>query len=206
MPVQIHNDQDWILQATKDDPIVGWMDDSGNFPGSCGTTGPVRTSLPFPAVATDCVPNNNGAALLLPDNRTLVQMQPLYRAETTGNFVAWYHTGAPQPFPWTVDVLGDGNLGAHGGSGLSSFGGTIRTGELLPATGPIRHALKLELWAHGFYFLWRPRAAATHGRPSAATRTHSARTASGTTGRTPSFTRARCWPSRPRSPLWCEPI
>lgn len=65
---------------------------------------------------------------------------------------AWYHRGAPQPFPWTVDILSDGNLGAHGGSGLSSFGGTIRLGELLPGSPPIRHALKLELWAHAFYY------------------------------------------------------
>ena len=37
--------------------------------------------------------------------------------------------------------------GAHGGSHLSSIGGTIRRGELLPGAPPIRHALKLMLWA-----------------------------------------------------------
>jgi hypothetical protein len=38
--------------------------------------------------------------------------------------------------------------GAHGGSGLSAMGGSIRKGELMPNTGAIAHALKLELWAH----------------------------------------------------------
>lgn len=51
-----------------------------------------------------------------------------------------------------MDILGDGALGAHGGSGLSALGGTIRVGELLPSTGAIAHALKLELWAHRWYF------------------------------------------------------
>jgi len=39
-----------------------------------------------------------------------------------------------------------------GGSGLSSFGGAIRLGELLPGAPPIQHALKLELFAHAYYF------------------------------------------------------
>ena len=51
--------------------------------------------------------------------------------------------GCPQRFPNVSDIFGDGALGAHGGSGLSGFGGSVRAGELLPATGPIRHALKL---------------------------------------------------------------
>jgi hypothetical protein len=78
----------------------------------------------------------------------LLQFQPFYRPKPGGPFVAWYHTGAPQPFPWEIDVLGDGMYGAHGGSGLSAMGGSIRKGELLPATGAIAHALKVELWAH----------------------------------------------------------
>jgi len=97
------------------------------------------------------VPNNAGAAILFPDNRTVAQLQPLYRHNLT-HFVAWYHNGAPDPFPWVVDVEGDGALGAHGGSGLSAFGGSIRSGELSASTGPIMHAIKLELWAHAWYF------------------------------------------------------
>ena len=67
-------------------------------------------------------------------------------------------------------------LGSHGGSGLSGMGGTIRLGgerndqclslcihcipvhktafstELLPESGPIQHALKLELWSRPYLF------------------------------------------------------
>ena len=47
-----------------------------------------------------------------------------------------------------VSLLSNGSLGAHGGSGLSAVGGMIRLGELLPSAPPIRHAIKLELFAH----------------------------------------------------------
>jgi len=160
LPVEIHNDQDWLIRASPSDPNVTWLDDSGEFPGGCSATGKAAPqTLPIPpSLVTDCVANNNGAGLLLPDNRTLVQMQPLYIPKAGGPIVAWYHSGAPQPFPWEIDILGDGALGAHGGSGLSSFGGTVRLGELLPGAAPIAHALKLELWAHGYYFFnWTSR-------------------------------------------------
>jgi len=155
LPVEVHNDQDWPILTTASDPVVGWIDSSGDFPGLCSFPGTKRApeNISMPALlATDCVANNNGAGVLLPDNRTLVQMQPLYIPVAGGPIIAWWHTGAPQPFPWTVDILGDGALGAHGGSGLSSFGGTVRLGELLEASPPIAHALKLELWAHAYYF------------------------------------------------------
>ena len=160
-PAEFHNDQDWLILSRATDPLVDWVDDSGHFPGMCSAHGKIAPEqVPLPkTLVTDCVANNNGAGVLLPDNRTLVQMQPLYIPEAGGPLIAWYHTGAPQPFPWQVDILGDGALGAHGGSGLSSFGGSIRLGELLPGAPPIRHALKLELWAHAYYYFnWSSRA------------------------------------------------
>ena len=153
LPTQIHNDQEWLVRTTSTDPLTPWVDDSGAFPGGCKATGAVRSRIPFPRnLTTDCVDNNNSGAILLPDNRTLVQLQPLYRPTAGGPIIAWYHTGAPQPFPWAVDVLGDGALGSHGGSGLSGMGGAIRLGELTNGSQPITHALKLELWAHSYYF------------------------------------------------------
>jgi hypothetical protein len=155
LPVEIHNDQEWIIRTTYTDPIVQWIDDSNNFPGMCTATGKFAPEMiPIPAnFTTDCVANNNAAGVLLPDNVTLIQMQPLYRPKG-GNepIIAWYHTGAPQPFPWNLSILDDGNLGAHGGSGLSSIGGSIRSGELQPNAPPITHALKLELDAHLYYY------------------------------------------------------
>ena len=153
-PSEIHNDQDLLVGVTTSaTPLVDWIDDSGNFPGMCGATGPVRQQIPIPHdFVTDCVANNNGGAVLMPDGVTLLQMQPLYRSAAGGPIIAWWHTGAPQPFPWTNSILEDGALGAHGGSGLSAIGGTLRLGELLPGAPPIAHALKLELWAHAYYY------------------------------------------------------
>src|SRR5256885_16134132 len=49
------------------------------------------------------------------------------------------------------DLLGTGNSGAHGGSMLSSLGGVIRLGELVPG-GTIRHALKVNLFGRDNYY------------------------------------------------------
>eukprot|EP00656_Telonema_subtile_P020762 TRINITY_DN21836_c0_g1_i1.p1 TRINITY_DN21836_c0_g1~~TRINITY_DN21836_c0_g1_i1.p1 ORF type:complete len:382 (+),score=79.09 TRINITY_DN21836_c0_g1_i1:242-1387(+) len=133
------------------DPLTPWVNDVGHFPGGCNATGPVNGSLKFPAhQLTDCTPNNNAAAVLAPDNRTLTQLQPLYRLDPGGPIIAW-QAGVPQEFPLTVDLLGDGTLGAHGGSGLSSMGGTVRLGSLL-SDAPLQHALKLELWSTPYYY------------------------------------------------------
>jgi hypothetical protein len=84
---------------------------------------------------------NNSAAFLMPDRRTIVQTQPLTRctAGAPGTSMAKFAN---------VDLYGKGVTGAHGGSGLSALGGSIRLGELRPgsATGP-RHALKVNVYA-----------------------------------------------------------
>src|SRR2546425_4506153 len=61
-------------------------------------------------------------------------------------------------FPYTTlfrshdeDLLKTGNSGAHGGSMLSSLGGVIRLGELVPG-GTIRHALKVNLFGRDNYY------------------------------------------------------
>lgn len=127
----------------------------------CIITGQVVTRIPFPmnwTSASDCdadgcksapnQPNNNAMGVLLPDNETIVQMQPAYRCTPGGPLLArWGNTtdGCPQQFPNVTSVFGSGIRGSHGGSGLSGVGGTIRLGELLNSTGPIPHALKIEL-------------------------------------------------------------
>ena len=98
---------------------------------------------------------NNAMAVLLPDNVTLVQMQPAFRCGFgTPLFARWGNStdGGPQSFPNETSIMGPGTYGAHGGSGLSSIGGSVRLGELLPSSPPIRHALKIELnnaWYYG---------------------------------------------------------
>ena len=80
-------------------------------------------------------------ALLLPDNETLVQMQPVYRCGFWPSplLARWGNAtdGGPQQFPNTTSIFGDGTLGAHGGSGLSSIGGSIQLGGLADAGNAI---------------------------------------------------------------------
>src|SRR2546426_268400 len=51
----------------------------------------------------------------------------------------------------TNDLYGTGIDGGHGGSGLSSLGGTIRLGELVPG-GVIRHVMKINLYGLNNYY------------------------------------------------------
>lgn len=162
-PTNFHSDQDWIVRASASDPLTPWINDAGQFPGLCTAKQsggrPVPPPIQFPAdLVTDCTGNNNAAAVLKADNKTLMQFQPLYRPTAGGPIIAWWHAGAPQDFPWEIDIRsGDAPvlqsaLGSHGGSGLSGIGGTIRLGELLPDAPPIAHALKLELWSTPYLF------------------------------------------------------
>jgi hypothetical protein len=84
---------------------------------------------------------NGVAAFLAADGHSVLQGQPLVLA--AGGSPAWQY-GAP-----TVDLKGDCIQGAHGGSGLSSFGGSLRKGELASAQ-PLHHALKINVWAQRF--------------------------------------------------------
>jgi len=178
LPTQIHNDQDFFLLVTNDTnrfPLTDWID-QGDWGGDdhCVATGKTIAQIPFPKEwqsASDCdargnhcrslssQPNNNAMGVLMPDNETIVQMQPAYRCgEYPSPLLAKFGNatdGCPQGFPNVTSVFGDGALGSHGGSGLSGVGGTIRLGELLQATGPISHALKLEL-QHQWYYGEKP--------------------------------------------------
>jgi hypothetical protein len=75
----------------------------------------------------------------MPDGRTLKQTQPFARCEVK--------YGTSRYVFGDEDLYGMGYYGAHGGSGLSCIGGTLRVGELVPGAGPIRHALKVNLYA-----------------------------------------------------------
>jgi hypothetical protein len=116
---------------------AGWS--GGN---RCTAKGGLLLTVPMPSDYV--VPNgtgSNAAAFLMPDQRTIVQTQPLARCSPGG-----YGTSSAT---WpNVDLYGPGITGAHGGSGLSAIGGSIRIGELRPGTleGP-RHALKVEVFA-----------------------------------------------------------
>lgn len=109
------------------------------------TSSQVLASAPIPASFTvPNTPDNQSTAILAADGHTLIQVQPLARCAAGG--VATSLVRAPD-----ADLYGDGIRGAHGGSGLSSIGGTLRLGELRPGqTGP-RHALKLAIYMKEAY-------------------------------------------------------
>ena len=88
---------------------------------------------------------NNCAAFIMPDGRTIKQLEPTCRLGT-GNthIVGWLHSEY-------LDIYGEGIQGTHYGSGLSAIGGSIRKGELT-SDEPIRHAIKLNVWAKKYCY------------------------------------------------------
>lgn len=148
----IFQDPNIIIQ-TPNEPLVnvelnndGWNTNPATGGGDrCADEGATQFAAPIPA--SYIIPGqsqnntpNNSASILMPDGRTIKQTQPLTHCTTGG--------------PWTtkstfgpdVDIYGQGEGGSHGGSHLSSIGGTIRLGELVPG-GKIPHALAISV--HG---------------------------------------------------------
>ena len=120
-----------------------------------------KLHLPYEFVTnrSDGCAGNNGLAMLQPDNITVIQTQPAYRCTRGGPLLsksgANASVGCPNGHPLAVDITSSGPetaLGAHGGSGLSAIGGVIRLHEIGKDAPPIAHALKLELFAHEYYF------------------------------------------------------
>ena len=174
-PTQFHNDQEFFVRVNDLDPEFDWIDQGDWGPDKkCVVTGEKVRSLRLPVnftTASDCDENNehcrsaadqmnnNPMGILLEDQETIVQMQPAYRCDLNGPFLARFGNntdGCPQNFPNITSIFSEGIYGAHGGSGLSGVGGMIRLGELLPDSPPISHALKIEfqhIWYFGLYKL-----------------------------------------------------
>lgn len=140
------DDERLFLDTTQPDTTIKYS--SGGWSSSrCNADDELAPPLldvqvPFPpSYVLDQTTHNECAAFLLRDGRTVRQVQPLAHCTVGGDVTAMAEY-------WPNDLLGDGALGAHGGSGLSALGGTLRIGELRPwdTTGP-RHALKLDVWA-----------------------------------------------------------
>ena len=116
--------------------------DWNNTMDRCPPSAPTLFSAPVPDdfVFKPVLPNtpNASTAILAADGRTLKQTQPFSRCTTGGPATSHYDSA-------DVDIAGEGITGAHGGSGLSAIGGTLRVGELRPGGPPVRHALKVEL-------------------------------------------------------------
>src|SRR2546426_9948790 len=87
---------------------------------------------------------NYATAILAADGHTLIQGQPMARCTANGTATIWWYQEKE-------DLFKIGNSGAHGGSMLSSLGGVIRVGELVPG-GTIRHAMKVNLLGADDYY------------------------------------------------------
>lgn len=139
-----------ILILTPDAPLVPVYLNTADWTGRsrCEPEDTLLFEVPIPEAfeLPHYPPNtpNNSAAILMPDGRTLVQTQPFHRCEAGEPATSHY------VFP-EVDLYGDGIPGAHGGSALSSIGGTLRLGELVPGS-VIHHALKVNLYGARNYF------------------------------------------------------
>src|SRR5256885_884827 len=108
----------------------------------CDIQGAVQFEAPIPAGfivegATLTSTPNHAVAILDADGKTLIQGQPYTHCTTDGPVTLWW-------FHKDELLDGTGVSGGHGGSKLSSIGGTIRLGELVPG-GVIRHAMKVSL-------------------------------------------------------------
>lgn len=145
-PADLAADTDHFFVLSDDDPnrdlfkIGSWENRAS------GTTDTGRNlRLPGALIipdANEIETPNNATAFLLPDGNTLLQLNATTRDRVGGQLYGAQFPAWPYPSE-TLD--GSGTLGGHGGSGLSSIGGTIRIGELTNDI-PIQHALKLNLW------------------------------------------------------------
>lgn len=110
------------------------------------TSSSVLASVPMPAdYIVPSTSTNSAGVFLAADGRTIIQVQPLARCNPSGIGTAMVRMD-------DQDIYGMGAGGAHGGSGLSSIGGSIRMGELRPGqTGP-KHALKVNVYAKEFLY------------------------------------------------------
>ncbi len=140
---------DEIIVLTPTAPLTPVLYSSAGWTGAdrcAATTQRVITNVPIPTEYI--VPNNgqnNSATFLMADNRTLVSVQPLARCTAGGSATSITQFQA-------VDIYGPGIQGAHGGSGLSAIGGSIRIGELRPNGPAPQHVLKVNVYGKGVYF------------------------------------------------------
>jgi hypothetical protein len=147
-------DVDHYIITTELDPLVPWYNPESWMKGRCSSIGRGRNGflhVPQDLIvpdATETKTPNNPAAFLQPDGETLIQMSPVARCETGGIVFGYV---SPSYSHYHENIYGPGITGGHAGSGLSSIGGTIRLGELI-SDQPIRHALKIEVFANKYLY------------------------------------------------------
>jgi len=150
VPANIQAKKAWAIGPTEDEDVIiltpdaplidmykqGWASDK-----RCVNLGTWADKLPVPTnliVKKGGTPNHS-AAILMPDGETFYQTQPFDKCAVGSVAYTMYK------YP-SVNMYSEGVEGAHGGSALSSIGGTVRLGEVVPG-GEIRHTIKINLYA-----------------------------------------------------------
>jgi hypothetical protein len=158
-------DVDWFVVTKTKDPAVPVYPPATVAEGRCRGTGEQQQarrhpqarrpqhlprSFVLPAADRGAVDHrgvhsapNSSSAFLQPDGTTLVSYHATARCRPGGPLYGQW-SGASS-------LYGDGIAGGHGGSGMSSIGGSIRAGELLGGA-PIRHALKVDVWGRYLFY------------------------------------------------------
>jgi len=132
----------FLIESSSYSPVSLWI--NGNFGSDrCDESGELlKTVQVDPAFELDdptpALSPNYCAAILDTDGDSLTHVNPLTRCNPGGAVTAGFHAIDD------TSIYGDGIQGSHGGSNLSSLGGSIREGELFSAD-PIRHVLKVNL-------------------------------------------------------------
>lgn len=135
-----------VLSPASPMRAVNYSDAGWGGGDRCTATGGLLTTVPIPdAYICPNGPANNSAAFLMPDYRTIEQVQPLARCTAAGTATSIIRFAIQ-------DIYGSGITGAHGGSNLSAIGGTIRLGELVPGQKGPTHALKCTIYAAQFLY------------------------------------------------------
>ncbi len=144
-------DQEYFYKLKAEDPYRPVYVPGAWGEGRCTGTKSMELWLPIPddLIVPDATTQpystpNNASAFLMPDGKTLVQLEPLARCQRGGSIYGW-------PYYPNIDIYGEGIGGAHFGSGLSAIGGSVRKRELT-SNQPIRHALKVLLWGEKYYY------------------------------------------------------
>ena len=135
------DDERIVFRPTAPLTAVNYSSAGWSGANRCAATGRQLLSVPMPAnyVISSSLANSPGS-FLMPDGRSIVQTQPLTRC------IAGEPATSLVKFS-SVDLYGDGITGAHGGSGLSAVGGSIRVGELRPGQQGPKHAIKINVFA-----------------------------------------------------------
>jgi hypothetical protein len=144
-------DTELIFKVGENDPLTrlyapgSWRDrDTGTKSPTGNPKDQIYIHFPKNKIVADASGNhtpNNVSAILQPDGETVVSVAPLTRTQVGGPVYGWYFG--------KESLYGKGITGGHGGSKLSTIGGSIRKGELT-GDDPIRHAVKINVWAEKY--------------------------------------------------------